>query len=76
MAFYFTLFCVLAFSLVPVLLDTFLALQVRIGNGGHALVTWLRIHERSVVCSVWGIFCIGLLIAFSLARDEIVNLLE
>jgi len=76
MIFYFSLFCALAFSLVPVLLDTFLTLQLRIGNGEHALVRWLRGHERDVVSCVWGIFGIGLLIAFSLARDEILKLLE
>lgn len=76
LSFYFVLFCVLAYSLVPVLLKTFLTLQVRIGNGGHRVIMWLLGHERAVVYGVWGLFSAGLLTAFALARDEILRHLE
>jgi hypothetical protein len=73
LSFYFTLFCILAFSLVPVLLKAFVAMQVRIGNGEHALIRWVREHERGTVFTVWGLFTAGLLIAFTLARQDILK---
>jgi hypothetical protein len=74
--FYFALFCILAFSLVPVLLKTFILMQIRIGNGELGLIRWVRGHEQAVVYGVWVLFGAGLLIAFTLARDEILKHLQ
>ena len=62
-AFYFTLFCVLFFSIVPVVLRYFISMQIKIGNADFFLIQWLQAHERKVVYGFW-IFCvIGVCIA-------------
>jgi hypothetical protein len=76
LSFYFALFGVLSFSLVPVLLKTFITMQIRIGNGELNLIKWVREHERGVVYGVWGLFGAGLFIAFALARDEVLRQLK
>jgi len=70
---YFVLFCVMAFSLVPLLLRAFIAMQIKIGNGGLFLVKWLSGHERAVVYGFWGLFLAGLVIIVALAREDILN---
>lgn len=65
--FYFALFCVLVFSLVPLLLKYFISAQIKIGNGELVLIKWLQAHEQGVVFGFW-IFCvIGLCIALPAA---------
>ena len=75
-SFFFVLFCVLAFSLVPLVVKVFIAMQIRIGNGELFLVKWVRDHERAVIYGIWGFFGVGLSIAFTLARDEIMKQLR
>lgn len=70
LAFYFGLFCVMAFSLVPVALRFFLNMQVKIGNAEFVLIRWLQAHEQSVVCGFWGLIIIGLIIIFSLVKPS------
>jgi len=70
LAFYFGLFCVMAFSLVPVALRFFLNMQVKIGNAEFVLIRWLQAHEQSVVYGFWGIIIIGLIIIFSLVKPS------
>jgi uncharacterized membrane protein len=72
-AFFFGLFCVMAFSLVPLMLRAFIAMQIRIGNGGLFLVRWISGHERAVVYGFWGLFLAGLVIIVALARDDILG---
>ena len=76
MSLFFVLFCVLAFSLVPLVVKAFIAMQIRIGNGELFLVKWVRDHERTVIYGIWGFFGFGLSIAFTLARDEIMKQLR
>jgi hypothetical protein len=76
MAVYGALFCLMAFSLVPLALKVFIALQIKIGNAEHFLVKWLRANERAVVYGFWGLFVAGLVIAFALAREEILKQLK
>lgn len=61
--FYFVLFCVLGFSIVPLAIRLFISLQTRIGNAGSFLVQTLQANEQSVVFGVWSIFIIGLCLA-------------
>ncbi len=68
--FYFTLFCIMAFSLVPLVLRFFLKMQVKIGNQEVALIRWLQNHEQSVVFGFWGFIVIGLIIIFSLVKTS------
>jgi hypothetical protein len=62
-AFYFTLFCVLVLSIVPVVLRYFITMQIKIGNADFFMIQWLRAHEKGVVYGFW-LFClIGLCLA-------------
>lgn len=70
LAFYFALFCVMAFSLVPLALRFFLNMQVKIGNAEFVLIQWLQAHEQSVVFGFWGVIVIGLIIIFSLVKPS------
>ena len=70
---FFALFCIMAFSLVPLALRAFISLQVKIGNGEELSIVWMRENERRIVYSVWGLFAAGLIMAFVLARDEILK---
>ena len=73
---YFALFCAAAFALVPLALRFFIAMQIKIGNGELFLIQWLQGHEQTVVYCCWGMFIIGLGLAFSLAKNDIVKLLQ
>jgi hypothetical protein len=75
-AFFFSLFCVMAFSLVPLVLRAFISMQIRIGNGGLFLVKWISGHERAVVYGIWGLFLTGLVIIVVLAREDILKQLR
>jgi len=73
---YFVLFCVIAFAAVPLALRAFLVMQTKAGNGEIAVIKWQQAHEQSVVFGFWCLFIVGLVIAFTLARNEILNLLK
>ncbi len=68
LAFYFALFCMLVFSLVPIALRFFLNMQVKIGNAEFVLIRWLQAHEQSVVYGFWGLIVIGFIIIFLLVK--------
>ena len=68
--FYFTLFCVLGFSLVPLVLRFVITLQARIGNADLLIVRFLQSHEKGVVYSFWALFLIGLSIAVPYAIKD------
>lgn len=40
------------------------------------LIKWFQAHERTIVYCFWGVFALGLTIAFSLANDEILKNLK
>lgn len=61
--FYFVLFCVLGFSIVPLAIRFFIFMQVKIGNSELFLVQFLQAHEKGVVLGVWCMLIIGLCIA-------------
>jgi len=65
--FFLCLFWVMAFSLVPVALHLFTAMQMRIGNGDVPAVRWLIAHEPSVVYWVWALFTAGTVFGISAA---------
>jgi hypothetical protein len=62
-AFYFTLFCVLVFTMIPLFLRYFISMQIKIGNAGFFMIQWLQAHERGVVYGFWTFCAIGLSIA-------------
>ena len=61
--FYFALFCILGFSIVPLAIRLFVVMQVKIGNAELFMVKFLQAHEKAVVLGIWGMFIIGLCIA-------------
>jgi hypothetical protein len=65
--FYSALFCVLVFSLVPLLLRYFISAQIKIGNGELVLIQWLQAHEQEVVYGFWALCVIGVCIALPAA---------
>jgi hypothetical protein len=40
------------------------------------LIKWFSGHEQAVVWCFWGIFVLGLIIIFTLARDEVLSQLK
>ena len=70
MIFYFVLFCVLGFSMVPLAIRFFIAMQIKIGNGELFLVKWLQAHEQGFVFGVWIMFVIGLCISLPAAIKD------
>jgi len=68
--FYFGLFCVMAFSVVPVVIRFFVKMQVKIGNAEFVVIRWLQAHEQSVVYSFWVLIIVGLVIIFSLVKPS------
>jgi len=61
--FYFSLFCILVLSLIPVALNYFISAQIKIGNTDVFPVKWLQAHEKGVVLGFWAFCIIGLCIA-------------
>jgi hypothetical protein len=70
MHFYFLLFIIMVFSLVPLVIRIFIYLQIKIGNGEFVLIRWLQANEKSVVFGFWGFIIIGLIIIFSLVKPS------
>ena len=64
---YFTLFCLLCFTIVPLAVRVFIAGQIKIGNGQLAIIKWLQSHEHGVVFAFWGFFIAGLVIIYAVA---------
>lgn len=60
---YFALFCVLVFSLVPLVLKYFISMQIKIGNKESFLLQWIQGHEQGVVYGFWTLCVIGLCVA-------------
>jgi len=66
-SFYVALFCIIAFSLVPLLLKYFISAQIKIGNGELFVIKWLQAHEAGAVIGIWIFFIIGLCMALPAA---------
>jgi hypothetical protein len=69
-AWFFGLFCVLAFSMVPLALRWFLVQQGKIGNAEVGMVRFLQAHEQAVVYGIWGVFVVGLCLAVPAAIKD------
>lgn len=65
--FFLSLFCLLVFSLLPLILHFFLVSQARIGNADLFVIKWLQSHEKEVIYGVWLFFLVGLCIAVPVA---------
>jgi len=76
MLIYISLFCIIAFSAVPVAFRFFIAGQSKLGNAGQPVIQWLQEHEATIVYGVWVFFAAGLLTAVILLRDKISELLR
>ncbi len=60
--FQFVMFCVMGFSIVPIMIRLFVFLQLKIGNAEVPLVQFLQAHEQGFVLGVWCFFIVGLCI--------------
>jgi hypothetical protein len=76
MVFFFGMFCLLGFSVVPLFVKAFIAMQIRIGNGERVLIRWAGENMRTIVYAFWAVYGAGLLIVLLLARDEIMKQLK
>ncbi len=65
------LFCLVCFTLIPLVIRLFIRGQIKIGNGELAVIKWLVRHENAVVLAFWGLFVLGALLIYILAREEI-----
>ena len=70
LAFYFALFCVMVFSVVPLFIRLFIYLQIKIGNGEFILIRFFRENEKSLVVGFWVFIIIGFVIIFSLVNPS------
>ncbi len=70
-AFFMGLFCLVCLTLVPLVVRLFIRGQIKIGNGELAVIKWLREHENVAVLAFWGLFVLGVLLIYTLAREEI-----
>lgn len=63
-------FVVFVYTLVPVMLRTFITAQIRIGNADYPMVQWLIAHEQTIRLLVWSVWTLGAAIALPFAvRD-------
>jgi hypothetical protein len=69
----FVLFCVMAFSFVPLVVRFFIYMQIKIGNGEFVMVKFFQAHEQGIVYGFWIMMVIGLGIIFSLGWDDILK---
>lgn len=65
--FYLMLFVVIGFSLIPVVLNYFISMQIKIGNEDFVLIKWLATNSPKVVYGIWALFIVGLCIALPAA---------
>jgi hypothetical protein len=65
--FYLALFLVISFSVIPLVLHSFITLQGKIGNANLMLIRWLASHESQTVYVIWGVLAVGLAIALPAA---------
>jgi hypothetical protein len=70
----FSLFLVLGYSLIPLMLHVFVVAQGGIGNSDVGMVRFLREHERGVTYFIWGFFTTGLLIALPVMWTDMFGL--
>jgi uncharacterized metal-binding protein len=70
LSFYFALFCVMVFSVVPLFIRLFIYLQIKIGNGEFILIKFFRKNEKSLVVGFWVFIIIGFVIIFSLVNPS------
>lgn len=65
------LFCLVCLTLIPLVIRLFIRGQIKIGNGELTVIKWLREHENAVVVAFWGLFILGVILIYVLAREEI-----
>jgi hypothetical protein len=61
--FFFSLFIVICFTVVPLFIKLFLYMQIKIGHGELAIIKWLQAHETNVIYGLWIFMLIGFCIA-------------
>jgi len=67
------LFCLVCLTLIPLVVRVFIRGQIRIGNGELTVIKWLREHENAVVLAFWGLYVVGAILIYILAKDEILR---
>jgi hypothetical protein len=70
---YFTLFCVMIFAFVRLVIRFFVFMQIKIGNGELFLVKLLQAREQAVFYGCWIMMVIGFGIIFFLGKDAILK---
>lgn len=61
--FYFILFLIIGFSLMPITVKIPLDFQIKIGNGEIPFIKFLYRNSMNIVYIFWGIFVLGIVIA-------------
>jgi hypothetical protein len=68
--FFFTLFCIICYAAVPLLIKAFIVLQLKVGNGESFLVKFVQAHEQAVTYGFWAMCAIGICISLPAAIKE------
>jgi len=66
--FFFTLFSIMGFSVVPLFIRFFITMQVKIGNAEFVFIKWLQAHEQSAVYGFWLLIIVGLVLICTLVK--------
>ncbi len=61
--FFFSLFIIICFTVVPLFIKLFLYMQIKIGHGELAVIKWLQANETHVIYGLWIFMLIGFCIA-------------
>jgi hypothetical protein len=69
----FSLFCLIGFSFIPLVIRLFISLQIRIGNGEFFLIKFFQKHEKALVYAAWIMMLFGFTLIFALGGEETLN---
>ncbi len=61
--YFFSLFLVICFTVVPLFIKLFLYMQIKIGHGELTPIKWLQVNETAVIYGLWIFMLIGFCIA-------------
>ncbi|MDD4358035.1 MAG: hypothetical protein PHN98_12400 [Smithellaceae bacterium] len=67
----FTLFLVIGFAIVPIMIRLFIRGQIKIGNGDRAVIKFLQAHEQKVVYCIWGFYAFGLIYLLPVIKNDL-----
>lgn len=68
--YFFALFCIMCFTLVPIFIRLFIVMQIKIGNGEFFLIKWFQENEQGIIYGFWSLIVIGLCLSIPVAIKD------